>query len=190
MKNLTDFMMCLDNAIPDTVCDSLIQKFENADDLVYSNNDWGFDYRSFHELTLTTHPDFAEEQKVLYNTSQKLYNFYKEKCNIQFFPEKIGYEDVRMKRYRINDEDQIGWHTDVGDYASSRRFLVMFYYLNDVEEGGETVFSDVITNDMPIKVLPKKGRVVIFPAMWMYPHKGMKPLSNDKYIVSTYCHYL
>lgn len=183
MKNLADYIMIIDDCLDKNTCDNLIQKFDSTIDLVSRDSKWEQDYKSFTEVNLTTHPNFKKEQKTFYNTSKELYNFYKKKCSIDFFPIEHGFEDVRMKRYDNNDKDQFGWHTDVGDYASARRYLVMFYYLNDVEEGGYTEFPDG-------KVKPKQGRAVIFPPMWMYPHQGMKPISNPKYIISTYLHYL
>lgn len=184
MKNLADYVMIIDDCLSEDVCKSLIDKFDVCEQ-VNRDSSWDIDYKSFSEINLTTHPEFEEEQTIFYNTTKKLYQFYKEKCGIQFVPDEIGYEDVRMKRYLCNDRDQFGWHADVGDYASARRFLVMFYYLNDVKEGGQTEFFSE-----QIKVTPKRGRAVIFPPMWMYPHRGCKPISGSKYIVSTYCHYL
>jgi hypothetical protein len=40
------------------------------------------------------------------------------------------------------------------------RILTMFLYLNDVEEGGETRFSN-----MDINVAPKRGRAVLWPSV-------------------------
>jgi hypothetical protein len=97
-------------------------------------------------------------------------------------------EAIRMKKYDANDIDQFGWHADVGDAASSRRQLAMFSYLNDVAEGGETVFRGIAGEDAIIK--PKLGRTVIFPPNFMFPHKGNKPVSGPKYIVSQYVHYV
>ena len=61
----------------------------------------------------------------------------------------------------------------------------MFWYLNDVDEGGETIF----TEPLDIKVKPKAGRVLIFPPMWMYPHAGLAPKSNAKYIIGSYLNF-
>ena len=61
------------------------------------------------------------------------------------------------------------------------RYLVFLWYLNDVADGGETVFVDI---DM--KVAPRAGRLLVFPPYWMYQHAGLPPVSNDKYIISTY----
>ena len=71
---------------------------------------------------------------------------------------------------------------DVGDYASARRYLAMFSYLNDVTEGGETEF-------LYKKIEPEKGKLVVFPPFWCFPHKAMPVASSDKYILTTYLHY-
>ena len=73
-------------------------------------------------------------------------------------------------------------HVDVMDYNSARRFLSFFWYLNDVEIGGETRFYN-------LEITPKKGTLVVFPPLWMFPHKGEPPLSGEKYLLSTYLHY-
>lgn len=190
MKNLSDYIMVIDDVLPKEYCEDLIYKFDHTDDLVERHSEWEQDYKSFKEVNLTTHPEFKEEQDLFYEISKRMLKFYEEKAKVEFFPLKIGLEEVRMKRYEANGKDQFGWHADVGDYASARRFLVMFYYLNDVEEGGETVFDDVIKEKVNLTVKPKCGRMVIFPPMWMYPHKGMPPISGSKYIISTYCHYV
>jgi hypothetical protein len=101
-----------------------------------------------------------------------------------FWPPKNSIEQIRMKKYTAETGDRFDLHIDVGDYATARRFLVMFFYLNDVNEGGETTFPA-----LDLKVKPKQGSVLCFPPVWMYPHLGEQPISNDKYIVGTYLHY-
>jgi hypothetical protein len=59
--------------------------------------------------------------------------------------------------------------------------MVFLWYLNDVAEGGETEFPD-----LRIKVQARTGRLLMFPPYWMFQHAGLAPVSNDKYIVSTY----
>jgi hypothetical protein len=95
-------------------------------------------------------------------------------------PSRPHLEDLRIKRYRVNTDDQFQPHFDAGD-AHANRYLVFLWYLNDVGEGGETEFPD-----LGIKVQARAGRLLMFPPYWMFQHAGRKPLSNDKYIVSTY----
>jgi hypothetical protein len=41
-----------------------------------------------------------------------------------------------------------------------------------------------------IKVQPKAGRLLMFPPLWTHPHIGMMPISNAKYIIGGYLHYI
>lgn len=93
-------------------------------------------------------------------------------------------ESFRVKKYVPGGDDRFDEHVDVGDYPSARRYLAMLFYLNDVEEGGETVFP---FHDMMVR--PKTGSVLVFPPTWEYPHSGRPPISGPKYIMSTYLHY-
>ena len=52
------------------------------------------------------------------------------------------------------------------------------------DNDGNTLFSRHGLNIRPVS-----GRVIIFPPTWDYPHSGLAPKSNPKYIMSTYIHY-
>lgn len=70
------------------------------------------------------------------------------------------------------------WHNDFAiEHKKSCRIVTFLFYLNDVEEGGETFFYNG-------KVKPKAGKLILFPATWTYNHKGNMPISNDKYIIT------
>ena len=57
-------------------------------------------------------------------------------------------------------------------------------YLNDVEEGGETEFLY-----QSIRVAPKAGTLLIWPAGFTHTHRGNPPLSGDKYIATGWVQY-
>lgn len=83
-------------------------------------------------------------------------------------------------QFQKNEKDKgfFKWHSD-NDEAN--KVLAPIFYLNDVEEGGETEF--LYQN---FKIKPKKGLLVIFPSTWTYYHRGVKPISNNKYIITTF----
>ncbi|HME40155.1 MAG TPA: 2OG-Fe(II) oxygenase [Steroidobacteraceae bacterium] len=85
-----------------------------------------------------------------------------------------------MKRYRPGQNEQFQLHFDAINFVANR-YLVMMWYLNDVEAGGETEFPQLKT-----KIAPRAGRLLMFPPYWMYQHQGLPPASGDKYILSTY----
>ena len=74
------------------------------------------------------------------------------------------------------------YHSDeeVDINQNKKREFVYIFYLNDVYEGGETE----IISGLGIKIKPKKGSLLIFPASSLYIHKGHVPISNDKFIIT------
>ena len=73
---------------------------------------------------------------------------------------------------------------DTAQETAKDKFEIMLY-LNDVEEGGVTNF--------PLQkksVKPKCGTLVIWPAGFPYLHNGEMPISNNKYIITTWLEYV
>ena len=64
-------------------------------------------------------------------------------------------------------------HDEQGDCYADRyepegpRILTFFLYLNDVEDGGETRFTDIFGDgtEVYIDVQPKRGRALLWPSM-------------------------
>jgi excinuclease ABC A subunit len=77
------------------------------------------------------------------------------------------------------------WHSEVYPQAGHNdvlhRILLFMFYLNDVDEGGETEF-----HYQDIKIKPKAGRTVIAPAYFTHTHRGNVPVSNNKYILTSW----
>ncbi|HWK74887.1 MAG TPA: 2OG-Fe(II) oxygenase [Povalibacter sp.] len=88
--------------------------------------------------------------------------------------------DLVMKRYRPGRQEQFQLHFDAIHHLANR-YLVLLWYLNDVDGGGETRFPQ-----LELAIRPRAGRLLMFPPYWMYQHEGAPPLSGDKYIISTY----
>jgi hypothetical protein len=71
------------------------------------------------------------------------------------------------------------WHCeDDGSYGNGR-VLAWILYLNDVEEGGETEFLY-----QSLRIKPKVGTFILFPAYFTHTHRGNPPLSGVKYIAT------
>ena len=98
---------------------------------------------------------------------------------------KTYYPLLQIQKYDKGSGHYNTWHVEQEDLRTSERVFVFILYLNDVEEGGETGF--LIKEDGEyIKVKPKTGRLIIHPASWPFIHKGFKPESSDKYILTTW----
>jgi prolyl 4-hydroxylase len=188
MKHTGEFVMAIQDALPKDVCQRLISKFEeHADEDIVTRDT---DYYKFKELEITDLKEFESEKGILVHSASGLLAHYKKELNVNYFPDNYVLEGLRIKKYDPENEDEFDWHVDVGDASSCKRFMVVFWYLNTVEEGGYTAFDWDNDDEDCVIVEPKEGTALMFPPMWMYPHKGMAPKSGPKYIVSTYAHYV
>ena len=183
---LSNLIRCYDNVLPETFCDFFINYFEANKASAQRFDNEG--YPNFTKIDFTT---LADEELLKEVNTAVAYMFhtsalkYAEEVGMsEFFPKHHSFELIRIKKYETNDLDEFKLHVDVGDIASSSRFLNLFCYLNDVEEGGETTFPN-----LGLSFKPKKGSLLVFPPYWFLPHTGEKPISNPKYLLSTNLHY-
>ena len=76
-------------------------------------------------------------------------------------------------------ESFMDWHCEQGNLRKSSRMMAWMIYLNDVSDGGETVFLN-----QRHSIAPEAGKVVIWPAAWTHTHKGLVSKTQTKYILT------
>lgn len=183
------FVHVYDNAINVNVCDELITIFnenkqyhkigisESDKNTTNNNIPWKIStdfvledrHKNVRDILIQIISPFIKDYfDNLYNT----YGFHDfSQGSIRHF--QIQYSKKNSGRFWLHNDFKFDYCNTEIEY----RFLTYIYYLNDVEEGGETVF-------MNYKIKPKKGRLLLFPASWNYIHGGNIPKSNDKYILT------
>ena len=167
-----------DNVIPDKACKSFIDLFENNE-----NYQEYIDYNGcpcFTQLNLNQLSPNIVRSLIPYLA--QVYKQYKNDVRSKYIPPLKELEEFRIKKYNTSGDERFDEHVDVTDYDSSLRAVAFLFYLNDND--GNTLFSRHGLNIRPVS-----GRVIIFPPTWDYPHSGLAPKSNPKYIMSTYIHY-
>ena len=165
-------------AVPPSVCDQLIDSFLSSDQLVKRRNG----LQNFDELNLNTIKHDYVVPFVNNHLKPALELYIRDIPQSRYFP-SIAFEELRIKRYLGDTEQQFGDHVDVSKMESAKRYLAFLFYLNDDFAGGQTLFWP------NIKVTPIKGSVVIFPPNWMYPHAGLPVRDGDKYILTSYLNF-
>ena len=188
------YIKIYDDVIDADSCNMLIGKFEAAEEDQYEEvrqveRDKAI---AFTQINLVNNEDWASVQNGMLEVFQDYIMAYINDCKIEpkQWPETYGYEAIRMKRYLNNDYERFDPHVDVMNKETSRRFLSFFIYLNDVDVGGETRFDMHKPGTfIPYEVRPKRGRLLMFPPTWTYPHTGLKTISGKKYLLHSYCHY-
>jgi len=182
------YVSVFDEVLPRNFCHTLIEKFERNEpneqvETFYAG------IRHFIEVNISQ--NWPDEHLRLLAYLQEAWKVYQtmESLHCTQYPKQFGYEAFRMKRYLPNGHDEFALHTDVGSYASARRFVSFLFYLNTVEKGGETEFGKTQGN-ASVTIPAVAGRLLIFPPLWTHPHWGCKVVSGPKYIVSGYLHYI
>lgn len=92
---------------------------------------------------------------------------------------------VQAQKYQAGSGNYGYWHSEVypqqGSVEPLHRALLFMFYLNDVAEGGQTEFYY-----QNRRIEPKAGRMVIAPAYFTHTHRGTVPVSDDKYILTSW----
>ena len=180
---LSRCVQVFDDALPAAVCARLVQGFEamQAQQVVNGRErrDW-LAGSAWTELDIGPLADAAFRESLLSGIHHFLARYNAAIDLTLPVPATTKTSEWILKRYRNDGDERFQPHFDsVGPVAN--RYLVFLWYLNDVAEGGETAFVD-----LDLAVTPKAGRLVVFPPYWMFQHEGRPPISNDKYILSTY----
>ncbi len=92
---------------------------------------------------------------------------------------------IQAQKYEAGSGNYNYWHCEVYPQAPHNeplhRSLLFMFYLNDVAEGGQTEFYY-----QEKSIQPQAGRMVIAPAYFTHTHRGAVPVSNDKYILTSW----
>lgn len=92
---------------------------------------------------------------------------------------------INIQRYARGEGGYPHWHSEqfpqVHGFEALHRVVFYMFYLNDVDEGGETEF---FYQERTVK--PRKGSMVIAPAGFTHSHRGNMPISHHKYIATSW----
>lgn len=174
-----NFVRIYDNCLPVEDCNILISEFKKAK-----------------QSSITTIHDPNMRRKdtsfLLYDSNKDLNDDFNQILNkyiTQYtddFPLLKDYKFVSFHNKMQETELSGGyhnWHCENNEIMTSSRILTWLFYLNNVDEGGETELLY-----QSIRVKPKAGRLVIFPAYFTHAHRGNPPISNTKYIATGWYH--
>ena len=164
-----------DNILSCDTCQSLIELFKTNSPKFTTNNCLSCTLVNVNQVSQDT-------VRFLAPYVAELYERYKKDIKNKYPPPLKFLEDFRIKEYDTSGNQKFDEHVDITDSYTSTRAIAFLFYLNDND--GNTLFP---LQDLNIQ--PVSGRVVIFPPTWEYPHQGLAPKSNPKYILNTFIHY-
>ena len=188
---LSELIAVYDNFVPPEDCNTFIQWFEDHPELQEYGKAYGGevdDQRNevvLHrkkDLQIYPHP----EDPISHLMSKYILGVWDAYSKMYPVPtgQPLCARDYSIRVYKQND----GWfkeHVDQSAGPNVTRIFGIVLFLNDVEEGGETNFTD-----LNICVKAKRGRIVIFPCNYLFKHEGCMPVSGDKYAITSFINFV
>lgn len=184
IERIDELILEFKDLVPKEWCDLIIEWFhinselqqfgKVADD--YDNQEVDLDFKIATQSIIEFNtPMFELFTKINHMAYDKLIE------KIPGAPKKeIFFRDYSVRIYE-KGKGIFKQHVDQHSGGTSLRIFTMILYLNDVELGGETEFSAFNK-----KIKPEKGKVLMFPSNFLFPHQGNVPISNSKYIATSF----
>jgi len=197
---LSDFIKTYDNALSNEFCKNICKKFDNdkriSQGVTGVNPTVNKSFKDTMDLNISTYKSsgWYEEDKILYENLQKHLKKYfddiHKSCKNyagKFFGLYNNIAKINDSGYMVMRYEATGhfdWHDDFQvEKNLGARVLTFIWYLNDADKQGCTEFCDGTL------VEPKTGRLLIFPAEWIYLHRGKTPKVGRKYICTGWLYF-
>ena len=180
---MSNFIRQYANAMPDDLCETLIAWFDSVEDVKTVKADRITRKDEQKWLTFDQHSDlYTRVQKHKYDMMHR----YKEEFPFCYRGAKnLVSPDIKVQCTPPFGGGFHNWHSEVSHYENMDRCLVWSFYLNDVDiDEGETEFLYE-----KLRVRPRKGLGVMFPAGWTFQHRGNPVHTADKYMTTGWWHY-
>ena len=174
--NTDDLIYVAEDKLDKDFCKHCIEKF-NKDGNRYQGevgSGVNLEMKRSIDLTISDNDNWKEEDNVFYNSFKKTLDSYKKELKHPF-PDKCLLGRIEDSGYQIQETkpgDFYTWHQD----GMNSRILTIIWYLNDINEDGYTEFSS------GLKIQPEMGKILMFPALWPWVHRGYPPKYETKYI--------
>jgi len=186
----THFIGCWDLE-NNKLCNEIIKFFENNKNLQKS----GVSGSGKKNIKIKSTIDISISPNDLKNQEYKIFNQYineLHKCFLEYqnqWPflknmiKNIDIPSFNIQKYSKGDHFA-HIHSERTSLNTLHRLFAWMTYLNDVEDGGQTNFTHY-----GIKIKPKIGKTLIWPAEWTHAHAGEILKSGTKYIITGWMHF-
>ena len=175
-----EYIRVFEDVLSEQLCQSIIDQFE-ADERVMP--DGQPEYSTRRMLFLSDKMEWMNSVMKVTALTNELIDQYFDRPDEYAETRPADWIDDGYVMACYDEGDICALHSD-GQCAeppyNGHRIATVIFFLNDVEEGGETYFP--LQNK---KIKPKRGRVAIFPPDYMHPHEVLAPKSK-RYIVQTW----
>jgi len=171
-----DLTFEMKNNLSDSFCKEMIAHFENDERKHPGETGLGFrpDIKNSLDLMFSRFTDWEDVCRVLDEKLKENLHDYQLFLN-EKFPFSYDVMNTWHSGYQLQKSGHYNWHNDSKIEHGRERILTFIWYLNTIEEGGQTGFKYK-------NIKPETGKFVFFPSTWDYIHCGFE--TNNKYIIT------
>ena len=174
--NIDDLIYVVKNQLDKDFCEHCIEKFKKDDNRYQGGIGRGLDLttKQSMDLFISDKEDWKEEDITFFESLSKNFASYQEWVPDPYerFVHDFPSEDTGYQIQETSPGGFYHWHHDQLD----TRHLTFIWYLNDIHHDGYTEFNS------GLKIQPETGKMVIFPGLWPWVHRGVAPKDETKYI--------
>ncbi len=178
--DIEDLIYVPDKRLDGDFCKHCIEKFKKDDNRYQGVTGSGVDLKmkKSTDLKISAKDNWKEEDNVFYESFKDTYASYENWLSDNYSP---LYLDACLRGhiedtgYQIQETLPGGFYNYHHD-GMHDRLLTIIWYLNDIHEDGYTEFYS------GLKIQPEEGKIMMFPALWPWVHRGFPPKSETKYI--------
>ena len=185
----THFIGCW-NLENDKLCNEITSFFENNKSLQKPGiSGAGLNPKIKKTIDIRINPNDLENQKfeIIKKYINELYKCFLDYQNqwpfLKSMITTINIPAFNIQKYSRGDHFA-SLHSERTTLNTLHRLFAWMTYLNDVEEGGETIF-----NHYGIKIKPEIGKTIIWPAEWTHAHTGEILKGGTKYVITGWMHF-
>ena len=206
-KYKLEYIEVYNNHIPKDLCDYFVKQFKvlknrgyagkgstahetklsakNSEDIYlkpfFGNiiDDWDEKHKLFEKHLVLALSDYMVNHGLfgVEHLGKGIKRYLEEGNDFDVLKKTYDYQTYCIRKYKKNIGHFRGMHADCSR-VTMNRILAVIVYLNDVEEGGETMFPY-----LGEKIKPKIGSVLVFPSYFTHYHMASIPISDDKYCI-------
>jgi predicted 2-oxoglutarate/Fe(II)-dependent dioxygenase YbiX len=184
VKNLDDYIVVLKNLVPYTLCEDIIEEYENSEDFCDAVTTGGINkkVRNCFNLDISSQSIISKNYEKRKFLDNKLFVVAGQALNqynklFSYSNNLAGDSGYTLLKYDVGNH--YSYHVD--DSNKTPRKLSLSLTLNDSFNGGEFSFF----HGHKIYKL-NKGDGIIFPSSFMYPHAVLPVTEGTRYSIVTW----
>ena len=184
MNELKDYILVLEDVIPEELCDSILNEYKESNEWINSLIGKGIinkKVRNCTSINISLNEVIEKNKHVRKILDDEVFECTKK--SIEKYNEKFKQAHIsKDSGYSLLKYEKGGFFTQhVDSFTEHPRTISCSFTLNDNFKGGDfSFFNNTLVYSL------KKGSAIIFPSNFLYPHSVLPVINGTRYSIVTW----